>query len=64
VSAKKYVVALTLKEATSYGIVVCTCGHPRNNHFDHDDKPCAHCKCRTYKQTFRAGQAIKVENDK
>lgn len=58
----KYVVKLTLAQAEALGIVVCeSCGHPRNNHFDFDNKPCAHCGksvCKGYKARFTMGEAI------
>jgi hypothetical protein len=25
---------------------LCKCGHPPNNHFCFDKKPCAHCDCK------------------
>lgn len=50
---KKIVLRLTQAQAAALGIVFCTCGHPPNNHFDWDKKPCAHCKCKRYKQVIR-----------
>jgi hypothetical protein len=44
---------LTQKQAERLGIVRCECGHPPNNHFDHDKRPCAHCKCKEYRQVIK-----------
>jgi hypothetical protein len=46
-------VILSYEEALAAGLVHCECGHPPNNHFDFDDKPCAHCSCKCFKQKIR-----------
>lgn len=54
----KYVVKLTMKEALSLGIVHCKCGHPPNNHFSFDKKPCAHCSCKEMDLYFSTGAPL------
>lgn len=46
----KIVVTMTQNQAEKLGIVYCACGHRPNNHFSHDEKPCAHCPCTGYEQ--------------
>ena len=46
---------MTEKQALEQGLVVCECGHPKNNHFDFESFPCAHCKCKKYTATARVG---------
>lgn len=55
-SRKKFKVEMTLDQALKLGIVFCACGHPPNNHFDHDHRPCAHCDCKHYVQQIRLPQ--------
>jgi hypothetical protein len=43
---------VTQFQAEKLGIVRCRCGHPPNNHFDWDEKPCAHCECKCYVQVI------------
>lgn len=44
-------VQMTLEQAEMLGIVKCKhCGYPRNNHFDHGKKVCAHVPCLGYEQ--------------
>jgi len=45
----------TRREALRYGLLVCTCGHPVNNHFDHGSCPCARCDCKVYTEKGRTG---------
>lgn len=47
-----------MKDALALGIVFCECGHPPNNHFDFDKKPCAHCKCEKLKTYFSRGKNL------
>lgn len=49
-SAKKFVVELSRNQALKLDMLWCSCGHRPNNHFDHGDKPCAHCKCKKYEE--------------
>ncbi|MHA2280191.1 MAG: hypothetical protein ACXAC5_04885 [Promethearchaeota archaeon] len=56
---KKITIELTREEALSLGLLVCKCGHPPNNHFSFDNKPCAHCKCVEYKEIARKGRLKK-----
>ena len=44
----KIVVTLSPYQAEALGILKCKCGHPPNNHFDFDERPCAHCDCKGY----------------
>ena len=40
---KTYTVKITELQAEKLGILRCkSCGHPKNNHFNFDNKPCAH----------------------
>lgn len=43
-----FTVTLSRQQALRMGLLYCKCGHPPNNHFDHGDMPCAHCKCTAY----------------
>lgn len=49
------ILEMTEKEALEMDLIVCKCGHRKNNHFDHDGKPCAHCDCRRYRPVPRVG---------
>ncbi len=49
---RKIVIELTQRQAEQLGVVRCQCGHPSNNHFDFETKPCAHCKCQGYRQVM------------
>lgn len=56
---KKVAIVMTEKEALEYGLLVCTCGHPINNHFNlMTSKACARCDCNCYKPTARVGELI------
>ena len=57
----KYVVKLTMKEAESLGIVVCTsCGYPKNNHFSFAKKLGANTDaCSGWKPRFSKGAPIR-----
>ncbi len=60
---KTYTIRLTREEALQQGLLTCECGHPINNHFDFSAldrkyKPCAHCKCKDYKEVARIGELI------
>jgi hypothetical protein len=52
-------IRFTRSKALSLGLIVCECGHPPNNHFGFDDKPCAHCGCKKYRETVRWGTLLK-----
>lgn len=46
-------VTMTHDQALALGLLRCECGHPPNNHFDFDKRPCAHCrnpKCEEYRE--------------
>ena len=60
----KYVV-LNLQQAAAYGLLICHCGHPENNHFSHDEraKSCAHCKCANYRIKAKVGAGRIIEVD-
>lgn len=49
------------KAALELGLLICSCGHRNNNHFDHGTCPCAHCDCKEYQETINGGRRI-VEN--
>jgi hypothetical protein len=51
---------LSIEDALKYGLILCSCGHPPNNHFDHGTKPCAFCDCASYEMTARRGQLVEV----
>ena len=51
----KTVLVLSIKEAIEFGLILCSCGHPPNNHFEHGTRPCAHCSCKEYEMTARRG---------
>jgi hypothetical protein len=46
-------------EALKLDLLICSCGHRPNNHFDFDKKSCAHCKCEKYEEQPRLGKIIK-----
>jgi hypothetical protein len=52
---------LTRTEAEAWGLLACgTCGHPRNNHFEHSrNRHCAHCPCVAYVERARVGTLVK-----
>lgn len=43
-------IGFSRQEALKLGLLICECGHRPNNHFDWDDKPCAQCKCESYRE--------------
>lgn len=52
-------IELTRGKALALGFFLChRCGHPPNNHFDHGDKPCAHCNCTSYREGLRQGLTL------
>jgi hypothetical protein len=54
------VVSLTMVQAQKIGIVKCKhCGFPRNNHFSHGKKVCAHAPCPGYAPKFTMGTPIR-----
>lgn len=57
--AKKIRIEMTRKQAMEYGLLICECGWPKNNHFDFGKKVCAHTKaCKGYKEVARVGKLI------
>lgn len=50
---------LTREEALKFDLLVCSCGHRPNNHFDFGSKSCAHCKCKKYDERPRIGKIVK-----
>lgn len=43
--------SMTRQRALELDLLVCTCGHRENNHFDHGNSLCAHCReCKGYKE--------------
>jgi len=57
---KKYIIQFTERQAESLGLLICECGHPKNNHFRFDGKPCAHCNCKKYKEVIKVGILLNV----
>lgn len=55
---QKIRVTLTRQRALQLGLLVCTCGHPENNHFDWDDKICAFCSCKAYTEQGVSGVEV------
>lgn len=55
-------IQLTREQALQANLLVCKCGHPWNNHFDFDDRPCAHCPphapCKSYRERARVGKIL------
>jgi hypothetical protein len=49
---------MTRQQALEMGLLSCTCGHPINNHFDHDAHPCAQCQCLGYNEKARVGKLL------
>lgn len=47
---------MTRERALQLGLLVCACGHPENNHFEHG--PCARCDCKMLKEQGRAGTTL------
>jgi len=54
------VIRMTRQEALAHGLLICECGYPENNHFDFDNRVCAHNKeCKGYKEKATAGTILK-----
>ena len=47
----------TRKQALILGLLTCNCGHPENNHFNHNDS-CARCDCKKYREVPVAGEFV------
>lgn len=64
----KYVtLRMTVEEALKYGLIICECGHPLNNHFGFptslqplENSNCARCDCPKYKPKPRVGKFVKA----
>ena len=56
--ARHMILRMSRETALQHGLIVCTCGHPPNNHFDHSKKPCAHCECKKYVESGQPGISI------
>lgn len=51
------------KELQKYGLLVCECGWPENNHFSFGKRKCANTNsCSGYKEVPRIGSLIKSKN--
>lgn len=49
---------MTRKQAMYYGLLICECGYPQNNHFD-GTGPCAHnSECKAYTERARTGMEV------
>lgn len=63
--AKKLGPRLTIEmsraQALALNIIHCECGHPPNNHFDHDARPCAHCDCTELRERVSVGKLVDGE---
>jgi hypothetical protein len=51
---------MTREQALEHGLLTCECTHPENNHFDFDERPCAHCDCKSYRERARVGKLLMV----
>lgn len=51
---------LSIEDALKYGLILCACGHPPNNHFEFRDRPCAFCDCKAYVMKARVGELVEV----
>ena len=57
----KYItIRMTLEEALQYGLIICECGHPFNNHFG-SAEGCARCGCTKYRPRARVGKFVKAK---
>ncbi len=54
-------IEMTRKEAKRMGLLRCAdCGYPENNHFDFDNRPCAHdSTCSGYQESSKIGRILK-----
>jgi hypothetical protein len=59
-ATSKYVtIRFTKAKAYSLGLLICECGWPKNNHFDFDERVCAHnSECTGYKEVSRDGEIV------
>jgi hypothetical protein len=54
----KYItIRMTVEEALRQGLIICTCGHPTNNHFNFTNS-CARCDCLKYRPVARVGKLV------
>lgn len=57
---KTVIIKMSRKEALEYGLLVCKCGYPENNHFSTGKRECAHDKqCTGYREISRMGTLLK-----
>jgi len=42
-------------------LIICECGHRPNNHFEWDERSCAHCPCKKLRLRARWGSLITEE---
>ena len=52
---------MTRKRALELGLLICECGWPENNHFDHGSRPCAHSTCKAYRERGVSGTTVVSE---
>jgi hypothetical protein len=45
---QEFTITMTRAQALALGLLRCSCGHPPNNHFDFNERACAHCPCKRY----------------
>jgi hypothetical protein len=57
----KIVIEFTRNQALAYGLLVCVCRHPPNNHFDDQTGSCARCECKKYVEVPTVGKFVKKE---
>lgn len=49
---------MTRQRALEIGLLVCSCGHPENNHFNQDRCPCVRCACVEFVEVGRPGVGV------
>jgi hypothetical protein len=50
---------MSRKTALENGLLLCSCGHPGNNHFNHKNA-CARCHCANYREVGRQGMGLET----
>ena len=60
----KIILEITRREAKEFGLLICECGWPENNHFKFGRKKCAHdLSCTGYKEVSRIGKILRSRNE-
>jgi hypothetical protein len=58
---KMITIEMTRQQALEQGLLVCTCGHPVNNHwlnYPAKNNSCARCSCKQYNEIASVGKLI------